>query len=116
MHRIYFDENAGDGNGRYDLGIPGSRRDLAPLAGELGNGLHVMLYDGQEIEVEAVLEFDEASDRWMALPLWDTIRRSGESAEAFFRRRAANAKAEDMKATLERVPDVPPVPGDEIAP
>jgi hypothetical protein len=78
LHRIYFDENAGDENGRYDLGIPGSRRDLAPVAGELSNGVHVMLYDGQEIEVEAVLEFDAASDRWMALPLWDTIRRSGD--------------------------------------
>ncbi len=37
-----------------------------------------MLHDGQEIEVEAVLEFDEASNRWMALPLWDTIRRPGD--------------------------------------
>ncbi len=37
-----------------------------------------MLYDGQEIEVEAVLEFDAAADRWMALPLWETIRRSGD--------------------------------------
>ena len=116
MHRIYFDENAGDGNGRYDLGIPGSRRDLAPLAGELSDGVHVMLYDGQEIEVEAVLEFDAASDRWMALPLWDTIRRSVESVEAFFRRRAGDASAEDMKAILARVPDVPPMPGDEITP
>lgn len=78
MHRIYFDDNAGDERGRYDLGIPGSRRDLEPLAAELSNGVHVMLYDGQEIEVEAVLEFDEAADRRMALPLWDTIRRRGD--------------------------------------
>ena len=116
MHRIYFDENAGDENGRYDLGIPGSRRDLAPLAGELSNGVHVMLYDGKDIEVEAGLEFDAASGRWMALPLWDTIRRSAESAEAFFRRRAGDARAEDMKVILARVPDVPPMPGDEMGP
>ncbi len=78
MHRVYFDENAGDQRGRYDLGIPGSRRDLEALAGELRSGVHVMLYDGQEIEVEAVLEFDQASDRWMALPLWGTIQRNGD--------------------------------------
>jgi hypothetical protein len=52
----------------------------------------------------------------MALPLWDTIRRSVESVEAFFRRRAGDASAEDMKAILARVPDVPPMPGDEITP
>jgi len=75
MDRIYFDENAGDERGRYDLGIAGSRRDLERLTGKLGNGVHVVLYDGQEIEVEAILEFDQASNRWMALPLWNTIRR-----------------------------------------
>ena len=116
MDRIYFDENAADENGRYDLGIPGSRRDLASLAGELTDGVHVMLYDRQEIEVEAVLEFDEASERWMAQPLWDTIQRSVGPAEASFRRRAGDARAKDMKSILARVPDVPPMPGDEIAP
>ena len=44
MHCIYFDENTGDERRRYDLGIAGSRRDLEPLAGELGNGVHVVLY------------------------------------------------------------------------
>jgi hypothetical protein len=104
MHRVYFDENAGDARGRFDLGIPGSRRDLETLAGELRNGAHVLLYDGQEIAVEAILEFDQASDRWMAMPLWTTIRRRGD------------ARADDMKAILARVPDVPPMPGDEIEP
>jgi hypothetical protein len=78
MDRIYFDENAGDERGRYDLGIPGARGDLDRLAGKLGDGVHVLLYDGQEIEVEAVLEFDQPSNRWMASPLWNTIRRPGE--------------------------------------
>jgi hypothetical protein len=78
MDRIYFDENAGDARGRYDLGIPGSRQDLERLSAKLGEGVRVMLYDGQEIEIEAVLEFDRSSNRWMALPLWDTIRRRDE--------------------------------------
>ena len=75
MFRIYFDENAGDERGRHDLGIPGSLRDIEPVAGKLANGLHVILYDGQEIEVEAILEYDGNTKRWMALPLWETIRR-----------------------------------------
>jgi hypothetical protein len=53
--------------------ISGFRRDLDRLAGRLSNGAHVLLYDGHGIEVEAVLEFDQASRRWMALPLWNTI-------------------------------------------
>lgn len=81
MHRIYFDENAGDARGRYDLGIAGARRDIKRLTGKLGDGLHVLLYDGGNIEVEAVIEYDQAANRWMASPLWDTIRRLSESAK-----------------------------------
>ena len=72
MFRIYFDENAGDQAGRYDLGIPGSLRDIAPLAGKLASGMHVTLHDDQNLEVEAILEFDHAGNPWMALPLWGT--------------------------------------------
>lgn len=72
MFRIYFDENAGDERGWYDLGIPGSLRDIKPVAKKLANGLRVILYDGQEIEVEAVLEYNDDTKRWMALPLWET--------------------------------------------
>jgi len=39
-----------------------------------------------------------------------------ETAADFFRRRAGTAKAEDLKAFLDRAPDVPPMPGDEIDP
>jgi hypothetical protein len=45
------------------------------MPGKLSDGAHVMLYDGQEIEVEAIIEFDPASSRWMAAPLWNTVRR-----------------------------------------
>ncbi len=39
-----------------------------------------------------------------------------ETAADFFRQRAGTAKAEDLKAFLDRAPDVPPMPGDEIDP
>lgn len=74
MYRIYFDENAGDQAGRYDLGIPGSLRDIAPVAGKLTSGMHVTLHDNQQMEVEAILEFDHDSGRWMGVPMWETMR------------------------------------------
>ena len=78
MLRIYFDPNEGDERDRSDLGIPGALRDIEPVAAEMAEGMHVILYDNEELEVEAVLELDRASERWMARPLWDTLRRSHE--------------------------------------
>lgn len=78
MYRIYFDANAGDEHDRCDLGIPGSLRDIEPLAGKLADGMRVLLYDYDELEVEAVLEFEPKYNRWMARPLWDTLRRLDE--------------------------------------
>ncbi len=75
MYRIYFDENAGDERGRFDLGIPGALRDIEPIASQLSDGMHVILYDSEELEVEAVLEFDQEYRCWMADPLWDTLKR-----------------------------------------
>jgi hypothetical protein len=75
MFRIYFDENEGDEDGRYDLGIPGSLEDIGPVADRLTDGLHVILYEDGSLEVEAVLEFEPKYKVWMARPLWDTLRR-----------------------------------------
>jgi hypothetical protein len=75
MYRIYFDENEGDDQGRFDLGIPGSLRDIEPLADRLATGMHVILYEDGSLEVEAILEFEPKHDIWMARPLWDTLRR-----------------------------------------
>jgi hypothetical protein len=75
MYRIYFDENEGDERGRYDLGIPGSLADIEPLADQLTDGMHVILYEDGTLEVEAILEFEPKYNSWMARPLWDTLRR-----------------------------------------
>jgi hypothetical protein len=75
MFRIYFDENERDNQGRFDLGIPGSLRDLEPLTGELVDGLHIILYEDGSLELEAILEFEPKYNVWMAHPLWDTLRR-----------------------------------------
>ena len=65
MRRIYFDANEGDEAGRFDLGILGAVRDIDPVASELTEGMRVILYDNEELEVEAVPEFHLASGRWM---------------------------------------------------
>jgi hypothetical protein len=39
-----------------------------------------------------------------------------ETAAEFLRRRAGNAKVEDLRQFLAAAPDVPPLPGDEITP
>jgi hypothetical protein len=74
MYRIYFDTNEGDEDDRFDLGIPGSLRDIEPIASELKNGMRVVLYDGEELEVEALIEFDVRYQRWMATPIWSTLK------------------------------------------
>jgi hypothetical protein len=38
MFRIYFDENEGDEQDRYDLSIPGSLADIEPVADQLAEG------------------------------------------------------------------------------
>lgn len=75
MYRIYFDDNAGDSDDSFDLSIPGSLKDLMPIAGQIRDGLRVMLYDGEALEVEAELQFDPEHQRWMGRPVWDTLRR-----------------------------------------
>jgi len=78
LYRIYFDANEGDEQDRFDLAIPGSSRDIEPLAGKLTHGMRVLCYDDQAIEVEAILEWDTKYKQWMARPLWETIRRFDE--------------------------------------
>jgi hypothetical protein len=69
--RIYADFNNGEaGSDRVALDCPGSLRDLAQAANDLASGLRIMLYVPDELEVEAVLEFDRI---WWARPDGSTI-------------------------------------------
>jgi hypothetical protein len=79
MHRIYFDENEGDEHGNFDLGLPGSLVDIEAAGKDLSDGLHVIPYDNEEIEVEAVIKWDSQHRRWMAAPIWDTLKYTSES-------------------------------------
>jgi hypothetical protein len=73
LHRIYFDSNSGDELQRFDLSIPGSLQDIDAIRPLLKIGMHVILYQ-RELDVEAVLDFDNANNRWVASPIWSTLR------------------------------------------
>ena len=74
MHRIYFDTNEGDQHGRYNLGIPGALEDIEAIADQLFEGLKVIIYMGNELEMEAVLVFDARSRNWMDNPIAETTK------------------------------------------
>jgi hypothetical protein len=77
LHRIYFDTNEAfyeDGICRYELHIPGSLRDIQPIANELHEGMRVIIYMTGELEMEAILQFDTKHDRWLARPIEGTTR------------------------------------------
>jgi hypothetical protein len=49
---------------------PATHRNLAR---SLRSGMHVILFD-ETMEVQALLEFDEADQRWWGTPDWSTSR------------------------------------------
>jgi hypothetical protein len=69
MFRIYFDTNDGTGDGRYGLWVKGSLDDIAPIADRLRDGMHIISYMTGELEMEAVLEFDQKWKAWTARPV-----------------------------------------------
>jgi hypothetical protein len=71
---IYFNTNEGDQAGRYDLGLPGSLEDIAAMDPGPKEGMRVIIYMSEELEMEAFLEFDVQHDRWMAIPIEGTLK------------------------------------------
>jgi hypothetical protein len=72
MHRIYFDTNEGPDSRRYALWLRQSLEDMAAISDELHDGLHVIIYMTDELEMEAILEFDNTHGAWMAKPIKGT--------------------------------------------
>jgi hypothetical protein len=67
-------------------------------------------------EAERLAKADGVSlNQWITVAVAQKVS-AVETAAAFFRGRVDNATADDMKTILAKVRDVPPVPGDEIAP
>jgi hypothetical protein len=47
---------------------------MAPIAGQLKDGLRVIIYMTDELEMDATLEFDQSQDAWMARPIAGTTK------------------------------------------
>jgi hypothetical protein len=54
-------------------------------------------------------------NQWISVAVAQKVG-SVETAAEFLRRRAGNARVEDLERFMATVPDVPPLPGDEIIP
>jgi hypothetical protein len=54
-------------------------------------------------------------NQWISVAVAQKVS-AMETAADFFRRRVGTTRAEDLKAFLDRAPDVPPMPGDEVDP
>ncbi len=78
MHRIYFDGNEGTETG-YGLWLGRSIEDLAKIPGGPKEGMKVTIYMTGEIEMEAVLEWDERCKCWTARPIMESVRDNHES-------------------------------------
>jgi hypothetical protein len=63
MYRIYFDGNDQNDRGNYGLWLNRSVEDLAKIPGGPKDGMTVTIYMIGEIEMEAVLQWDE---KWKA--------------------------------------------------
>jgi hypothetical protein len=74
LYRVYFDGNEGDSEGRYQLSLNKSKEDLAKIPGGPKVGMKVTIYMIAEIEMEAILEWSDRWNRWIARPIEGTIR------------------------------------------
>jgi hypothetical protein len=73
MHRVYFDTNEGCRDG-YGLWLNASREDLARIPDGPRDGMTVIIYMTDELEMEAVLAFDSDQNVWTALPVPGTTK------------------------------------------
>lgn len=69
MHRVFFDSNAGSFEFGYLLWFDTSKEDLNKIGSELRDGLEVIIYMPEELELTATLRFDTELDCWRAVPL-----------------------------------------------
>lgn len=81
MHRIYFDANDADEQGRYLLYLGRSLADLAKIPGGPKEGMPATIYMIGEIEMEASLEWNAKWNAWTGRPNPGTVRDNTESWE-----------------------------------
>lgn len=72
--RVYVDFNSRTPTDRVVLNPTGSLREIqAHFGPNLVIGTRLTLYD-EELEVDALLSYDEQCEKWVAVPIWATRR------------------------------------------
>lgn len=74
MYRVYFDSNNGNMEWGYNLNLEASRNDLALIGKHICNGLRVIIYMPDELEMEAEIEYLSKLKYWKAIPIEGTMR------------------------------------------
>jgi hypothetical protein len=74
MHRIFFDGNDGSMIRGWELRFQQSIEDMAAIGSDLREGLHVIIYSPNELEMEAILKFEESIGYWIGIPVPGTIK------------------------------------------
>ena len=73
--RVYVDYNTIETDDPKTRVVIHTDTNINPeILGILRPGLPLVLYDFESLEVDAVAEFDEAMQRWCAVPDWSTRR------------------------------------------
>ena len=67
LPRIYFDTNDRDDSGpeAYSLNISGAQKDIQRLGDSIHPGMRVLLYMTDELEVEAILQYNSQYQYWV---------------------------------------------------
>ncbi|MBN8992809.1 MAG: hypothetical protein J0H42_31615 [Rhizobiales bacterium] len=75
MHRIYFDANDSVPHHEgYPLHLDAAKKDLARIPGGPQEGMRVVIYMTDELEMKATLAFDSRWNIWMAIPIAGTTK------------------------------------------
>jgi len=78
LPRVYFDGNEGTEENLYGLWLSKSIEDLAKIPGGPKEGMKITIYMVGEIEMDALLEWNEAWNGWTARPIAGTVRDNNE--------------------------------------
>ena len=73
--KIFADFNNADEKGRVRLNTNGSINDLKNII--LRRGLPILLDDNDDLTCEAILDFSEEEDMWVAIINWNNIQHYG---------------------------------------
>ena len=76
--RIFFDTNEGSHERGYWLHLDQSKKDIAALMPPATEGMEVVIYMPDELEMCATLNRDK-SGVWIAMPISGSIKHYGES-------------------------------------